>query len=70
MLVDIRLLFSIISNALILMKESRNHGLVLKNGKTKQQMMLSFRMDLAKDLKKRKVTDVVLDLKPENGHWP
>ena len=32
------------------MKESRNHGLVSKNGRTKQRTMLSFRMDLAKDL--------------------
>ena len=59
------------------MKESRNHGLVSKNGKTKQRTMLSFRIDLAKDLisdfrqnKKRKVTDTLPDLKPENGHWP
>ena len=32
------------------MKESRNLGLVSKNGKTKKQMMLSFQMDLARDL--------------------
>ena len=59
------------------MKESRNHGLVSKNVKMKQGTMLSFRMDLAKDLigdfrqnKKRKVTDILPDLKNDNGHWP
>ena len=59
------------------MKESRNHGLVSNNGKTKQRTMLSFRMDLAEDLsgdfrqnEKQKATDILPDLKPENGNWP
>ncbi|XP_060085362.1 piggyBac transposable element-derived protein 4-like [Ylistrum balloti] len=64
-----------ISNAFILMKESPNHRLMTKTGKDKDRSLLSFRMNLSKQLlgtyratrKRRRVSNV----DPfGGGHWP